>query len=239
MICHLCTGIAANGGRLPLRPSQTIHLASSHIVEIVQYVRQRADYLRPEWHVPPFTLNIPEYLTDIPLSSSEEILTLEHNCFDRTLAAFCMAYNVDVSNIAYEVRYDVEDSPQFVLHPPVHSRRKNYNDLELLALFRALRWNESFVSMNFGSNSLDALKKTYDSHGEEYEPTVTRAGLPFSMKGKHSLLIHELRALAISSTRLRRMDFSNCTARKNRNSGDFSFPSDDDEGCGFVVRNVS
>lgn len=148
-----------------------------------------------------------------------------------------MAYNVDASNIAYGVYHGVEDGPQFVLSPPVNKRRKTYTDLEILAIFRALRWNETFGSISFKGVVLDSLQNVFDPHGDEYEVRYLRDGTKFSLSGRDSkncLLIQELRGLAIFSTKLRRLDFSMCSNRKRRNSGDFSTERNDDEGCGFV-----
>lgn len=236
-----------------MRSPQVLHLASSRVMEIIQCIRQRCDFLRPEWQVAPFELNIPEYLIDVPLEPLPEVQVEDYNGFERTLIAYCklsyvlgdcsvlmtaigQSYNVDVSNIAYAVRTDVEDSPQFVLHAPVKTKRRPYNDLELLAVFRALRWNESFASVSLAGINLDALRISYDNYGQEYEPKFTRSQKYFNIKGRHSLLIHELRGLAVCSTRLRRIDFSSCYTRvKRRNSGDFTSGSEDEPGCGLVV----
>lgn len=138
----------------------------------------------------------------------------------------------------YGILTDVEDGPQFVLYPPVqasHGRRKHYTDLELLAVLRSLRYNEAFGSISFRGISLDPLMKITDRHGSEYEPRTTRSGKPVSSKdasSKRPLLVSELRALAMCSTKLRKLDFQESIVRKKKSCLDFQM--ENDEGCGIA-----
>ncbi|TGZ80960.1 RNI-like protein [Ascodesmis nigricans] len=211
--------------RMPCQPATKLALASADSKHIVQSIRQLHDHLLPLWHKTPFILDIPncmkladEPLPEIPPTPGDDL-----QAFDRTLAAFCTAYELDASNIVYSVIPDVEDGPQFVLYPPQH-RRSQYTDLELLAILRTLRWNETFGSLCFRGIPLDALNKAFDDCGTEYEPRWDRAtGRPISLKtsgggGKRSLLVHELRAVALYSGKLRRVDFSECFKPRSRGS---------------------
>jgi hypothetical protein len=160
---------------------------------------------------------VDEPLPEIPVTPGDDL-----GGFDRTLAAFCTAYELDASNIVYGVVADVEDGPQFVLYPPQHSRRRQYSDLELLAILRTLRWNESFGSISFRGILLDPLNNVFDDYGSEFEPRQERAsGRRINLKssgveGKSSVLVHELRAIALYSGKLRRVDFSECFKARNR-----------------------
>ncbi|KAI9802867.1 MAG: hypothetical protein M1833_001466 [Piccolia ochrophora] len=207
--------------RVPLRQTTTLHLASSASSDIAVWVRQATEYLRPEWVEQPFAFHAPLDLEDsiMPASSEGE----DNKCLDRTLVAYCAAYGVDTSYIRYSIDYDVEDAPQFTLLPPAVQRRHNYTVLELLAVLRALRYNESFGSISFAGNSLEALHQLRDFCGNDHVPCSTRSGAPLDMKEQlhKSLLIQELQALALKSRRLRRMDFSFCISRK---------PQDDEGG---------
>lgn len=241
--------------RSPCRAAQKVHLASTDASDIIQALRQASDYLRPNYITSPFSVDIPENmkdeaLPDIPCTPGDDF-----NGFDRTLAAYCnsslsgrsgtiadigrsgTAYELDASNIVYGIHMDVEDAPQFVLYPPAYSRRRQYTDLELLAVMRSLRWNESFSSISFRGISLEALHKVHDVYGSEYEPKLGRSGRAINLKvegGKrNSLLIHELRALALYSGKLRRMDFFECMKRKPR-IGEDSGASKIESGCGIV-----
>lgn len=73
--------------RSPCRPYQTLHLASSCAVQIIQTIRHAADFLRPEWIEPSFSLDIPEKLYNEPFPAVE--YDDDYLCFGRTLAAFC------------------------------------------------------------------------------------------------------------------------------------------------------
>jgi len=176
-----------------------------------------------------------EALPDIPPTPGDDL-----NGFDRTLAAYCTAYEIDASNIVYGVATDVEDAPQFQLYAPAHPRRQDYSDLELLAVLRALRWNDAFCSISFRGISLDSLASVLDLHGAEYEPKVERSGRAVNLKmasqGAKNLLVHELRALALYTGKLRRMDFYECIKNGNVSSGSCS-PVEPgcDRACPIVV----
>ncbi|KAF8471946.1 hypothetical protein BDZ91DRAFT_790981 [Kalaharituber pfeilii] len=225
------------GFRFPCRPETRLTLASCHVADIIQSIRQISEYLRPEWVIPPYVMDIPELLKDEPITLEPSVLKDEYNNIDRTIAAYCAAFDLDASTICYGILTDVEDGPQFILYPPLHPRRKVYSDLELLAVLRSLRWNEAFGAISFRGISLDPLMRAFDSHGNEYEPYATRSGKSIKVKNtdsKRPLLVWELRALALCSTKLRRMDFRDSIMRKRRGSLDFQGPGEEAEGCGIV-----
>ncbi|EPS41215.1 hypothetical protein H072_4904 [Dactylellina haptotyla CBS 200.50] len=195
--------------RSPCKPYQTVHLASSCAAQIIQTIRHAADFLRPQWSEPSFTLNIPEKLIDQPFPDID--YDEGYLCFSRTLAAYCAAYEADASVINYMIIDDAEDGPKFELLRPAHPRRTRYYVPELLAVLRSLRWNESFGSISFSGVSLQPLKGVFDTHGSDMEPYRTRSGRKLNTKGqRRSLLVLELRAIAACSSRLRRLDFSGC-----------------------------
>ncbi len=205
--------------RLPLAQSKMLQLASASSAEIALWIRRAADFLRPEWQEQPFAFNGPPALEEdvLPIEESQD----EHKCFDRTLIAYCAAYNLDTSNIRYTINYAVEDAPCFKLLPPASPRRSSYTVLELLALMRALRYNQSFFSISFRGINLDVLHGLLDPHGADHVPWTTRSGVPldFPDQGSKSLLVSEVQAIALKSKRLRRLDFAFCITRK---------PQDDD-----------
>ena len=206
--------------RLPLRQAATLYLASSSVGDIVLWIRQAAEYLRPEWIEQPFTWNVPLSFEDelLPVNTEGE----DHQCFDRTLTAYCAGYDVDPSNIRYMVNYLCEDAPAFELLAPAHPRRSKYTVLELLAVMRALRYNETFHSISFSHVNMDTLHGLYDKYGSEHVAFTTRSGIDLNLpeQEKACLLVQEIQGLALKSRRLRRMDFSYCLTRK---------PVDDEE----------
>ncbi len=214
--------------RIPFRQPTVLYLASSCVNDIALWIRQAADWLRPEWLEQPFTWNVPQSLDDelLPVPADEE----DYHSFDRTLTAYCSAYELDTSRVRYTVNYHCEDAPMFMLLPPNDLRRPKYTTLELLAIMRALRYNETFVSISFRNVKLDVLHGQRDPQGLDHVPWTTRSGEPLNIPlQEHSwLLVQEVQALALKSKRLRRLDFAHALTRKpkDHNSGR-------DEGCGI------
>lgn len=177
------------------------------------WIRQRTEFLRPLWLRQPY-----EIIASAEVAHGDHIPTPEidedFGCFDRTLIAYSASYAIDTSNICYTIDLDCEDAPCFRLLPPA-SRRQNYTVLELLAVMRALRYNETFVSISFSGINLDALQKSRDSHGLDPDILVSRTGAPVNIAGQDrlSMLSQEIRALALKSKRLRKVDFSFCLSR--------------------------
>lgn len=190
----------------PLGQPFTLQLASSAAEDIALWLRFTSEYLRPEWIRQPFTFDVPEELDDKmnPPNYPQE----DHHCFDRTLIAYCAGYDLDTSRICYSVDYQCEDAPCFQLLAP--STSAPYSSLELLAVFRSLRYNESFSSISFARINLTPLRKLYDVFGTDLDSLTTRSGHPTNMLGHHDLpvLCQEVRGLALKSRRLRRLDFS-------------------------------
>ncbi|MCJ1434834.1 hypothetical protein MMC27_004204 [Xylographa pallens] len=211
--------------RVPLQPSKTLFLASSSVTDIALWVRHAADFLRPTWLEQPFSWHVPRALDDsiLPVSAPDEE---DHFCFDRTLTAYCSAYNVDPSNIRYTVSYSCEDAPQFELLEPNHSRRSRYTVLELLSIMRALRYNESFHSISFRNIDLSGLHGLSDHFGSEHLLWTTRSGVPLTLplKDQSWLLVQEIQSLALKSKRLRRLNFFHCLKRKPRDEDGFRDP---------------
>ena len=215
--------------RLPLKQPSPLLLAASHVSDIALYVRHAADYLRPEWLEAPFTWNVPQSVDDeiwpIPQSSDD------YQSFDRTLTAYSAAYNIDTSRIRYFVNFSGEDAPAFELHPPAGPVRTRYTPLELLAIMRSLRYNESFATLSFRNISLDGLHSLHDRFGDDHVPFTNRSGEPLHIENHvHlSVLIQEVQALAVKSKRLRRLDFAFSLHRKELNDDEDA----QDAGCGL------
>jgi len=199
------------GLRSPFKKRKVIRLASLAAAEIAIQLRHRENHLRPEWTQRPYAFKVPANIEEKFLP--EEISHGEdHNGFDRTLIAHCVAYDVNPSAIRYTINYTVEDSPKFELLEPAYPHPGRYSSLELLAIMRSLRYNESFGSISFARTSLDVLNCAYDYQGTENICAHNRSGTPLKInleqQQRCSVLIQEIRALAIASKRLRRMDFS-------------------------------
>jgi hypothetical protein len=203
--------------RIPLQSAFTLFLSSAKAEEIVLWIKNRAEYLRPEWVHQPFAFFAPKELEDDmpPQESTDD----DHKCFDRTLIAYGAGFNVDVSRICYTIDYQCEDAPCFKLLKSFHS---SYTALELLAVMRALRYNESFTSLSFAGINLDMLQGIYDLYGTDTDALYTRSGVATNLLNQEELplLSQEIRALALKSKRLRRLDFSYCLTRRYRAARD-------------------
>ncbi len=183
-----------------------VQMASHAAGDIAIHLRQASEFLRPEWFRQPFFFDVPPEIDDqvIPSNHPKE----ELDCFDRTLIAYCAGYDLDTSRICYSVDYECEDAPRFQLLPP--SKGSSYSALELIAVLRALRYNESFTSISFAHINLDPLRQLYDVFGSDVDSQSTRSGSPVNLAGHEDMpvLCQEIRALALKSRRLRRLDFS-------------------------------
>ena len=212
--------------RTPLCKHTPIYLASSCVTDIALSARRTADFLRPKWPEQPFTWNCPEIMDEdfLPIPPIDE----ENEALNRTLAAYCAAYGLDASSIRYSVNPACEDGPAFCLIP--RSDGRNYTVLELLAVMRALRYNESFRTLSFSKVSLDDLQRLKDPFGDEHVAWRTRSGEPLDKdeEKNYTLLVQEIRALALNSISLRRLDFSYCLS----NHSSSLRGNAEDHGCG-------
>lgn len=213
--------------RLPLKPPLHLHLSSRASAEIILLIRQRAEFLRPQWLHQPYSLNAPEWLNDQIVT---EKVDEDHGAFDRTLVAYCSGYEVNTSNIRYEIDYSCEDAPCFHLLPPDRAKNgRGYNVMELLAVMRALRYNESFRTISFEGVNLDILQDLRDPYGIDFDAMRTRSNVSFDIPGQEtiSVLSQEIRALALKSQTLKRLNFAFCLTRVPLSGKDAVDP-----GCG-------
>jgi hypothetical protein len=226
--------------RQPLQPPKRLYLASSASHEIAARLHHAENFLRPEYQsrLLKFTVPAPvEELLAPPVLSQEE----EHSCLHRTMTAYCVAYDVNPANVRYYINYDCEDGPGFELLPPADTRRPHYSPLECLAIMRTLRYNETFGSISFAHIPLDGLNGLHDNYGCEHVCSKTKAGTSIKVSWEDleqsCLLVQEVRAMAATSKKLRRMDFSGCITAKpaipkaGRNE---ELVKPKDIGCGIV-----
>ncbi|KAI0591916.1 Leucine rich repeat protein [Pyrenophora tritici-repentis] len=222
--------------RKPLERPKVLHLASLASRDIAVRLRSVEANLRPEWETRPFDFQVPEDVHQ-DLVRQESPHPMEPDSLDRTLIGYCVAYGVQPENISYQITYPPEDAPRFELLPPVGLRRAQYNVLELLAVMRALRYNETFAGISFKDVSLDVLNGLRDANGAEHLCLKTKRGtyarLDVEELERSCLLVQEIRALALTNRKLRRMDFTSCITRKPGDHGE-SRGSARDEGCGIV-----
>lgn len=222
--------------RTPLQRPKTLLLASLASHDIAVRLRYVEGNLRPEWESRPYLFNVPDPVKhDILRQASPQ--PIDQNSLDRTLIGYCVAYNVQPENIRYQVTYPGDDSPRFELLRPVGLRRNHYTALELLAVMRSLRYNENFGGISFKDVSLEVLNGLHDDFGDDHLCTKTKRGTLLSLDVdeliQSCLLVQEIRALAATSRKLRRLDFSSCITRKPRDDMS-SLGKARDAGCRIV-----
>ncbi|KAL4898523.1 hypothetical protein BDV59DRAFT_167055 [Aspergillus ambiguus] len=215
--------------RVPLRKPFSVFLASVHSLEIAFWLRQQTEFLRPLWIRQPYDFLVPRDLdneSNFPPVDLDE----DYGCFDRTLVAYSASFDIDTSNIRYTIDVQCDDAPCFRLLPPASPNRQRYTALELIAVMRALRYNESFRSISFSGVCLDALQAVRDVHGLDKDMLLSRAGSPIHIPGQENLsvLSQEVRALTLKSKWLRRLDFSYSLTRTPRSDSESHDP-----GCGI------
>lgn len=222
--------------RKPLEKPKTFHLASLASHDIAVRLRYVEEALRPEWESRPYHFVVPESVRD-DIFRQTQVHTMDQDSLDRTLIGYCIAYGVQPENISYQITYPDEDSPRFELLRPIGLRRNQYTVLELLAVMRALRYNETFAGISFKDVHLDILNGLIDEYGFEHVCTKTKRGTHARMDmgdlSRACVLVQEIRALALTNRKLRRMDFSNCIKKKPKDFTEAK-SSARDTGCGIV-----
>ncbi|KAL5121759.1 hypothetical protein ACEQ8H_000446 [Pleosporales sp. CAS-2024a] len=222
--------------RKPLERAKTIHLASLASHDIAFRLRYMEEGMRPEWESRPYQYVVPPVLRPNMLRPPSPH-SIDQDSLDRTLVAYCVAYDVQPEVISYQISYPPEDSPRFELLPPTASHRTQYTKLELLAVMRSLRYNETFVAISFNGLQLDILNGLQDRYGTEHVCTKTKRGtfarLDVEELEQACLLVQEIRALALTNRKLRRLDFTSCIT-KRRTDIAAAEGSDRDGGCGIV-----
>jgi hypothetical protein len=227
--------------RNPCQAMNILELATSAPTDIAVALIRAWQYLKPRWEDYNFNFAGPRRLLqslDDKLSSPSKEEDL--GCFDRTLVAYCMAYNCNAANIQYSIDWEAEDAPEFGLWPPLYSNK--YTFLELLAIMRALRYNEIFGSISFKDIDLHSLHGVLDSNGSEHVANATRSGISiqkyFNLKPQEKTLLHqEVQAIALKSRKLRKLDFTNTLPRR-RPKDNFDFEGgevDKDPGSEIVA----
>jgi hypothetical protein len=168
------------------------------------------------------------------LGSTDHPACSRNDTFSRVLQAYCAAWGLHASNIGYSIRTTGEDAPCLQLSPRSPHGRE-YTALEVLAILKALRYDDYFVSISFAHIALDHLATAYDHFGDDnicMRPVVgDNILIDIEDMRNGSILFQELSAVVMTGRKLRRLDFTSCIRRTpNPNQED----TPDDKGCGIV-----
>ncbi|KAF1981160.1 leucine rich repeat protein-like protein [Aulographum hederae CBS 113979] len=219
--------------RTPFQKPKTWYLASVSSYDFARQFRFAEGFLRPSWQLRPYQWFVPK-----AFDFDESAINHDGHgdSFDRTLAAYCSAYGVNVRHIQYEIQTSHDDTLSFELLKPADPRREQYHKLELLAVLRSLRYNRDFTAMSFAHVRLDELNDSRDPYGSEHVFSTTYAGFPLSSSvsdlSAARMLVQEVRALVLTNPVLRKLTFTSCITRKPPDV--FDPRTHMDTGCGIV-----
>lgn len=129
---------------------------------------------------------------------------------ESSLQAYCAAYQVQVP--AWKIEWNAPPHPAFRLLPPDGAA---YSPLQLLAVFRALRYNSFFKALSFRDVDLSSLagKNDYSQYGDG---VAYRSLSSMTISEDHheillqaTILEQEIHALTFTSESIRSIDLTN------------------------------
>lgn len=195
--------------REPFNPTVTLELASKFYRQIVLTFLKVDRFLKPCW---PQLWQTMEVFRVTGLPESTFLIPGENfGSLKRTLDAYLAAYRSQA--VEWEVDWKTPFAPEFRLLPPKEG--SVYSNLQLLAVFRALRYNDYFHSISLRDIDLSGLWNKIDPRGKGSIPYLSRsclalAELECSSLRSGSLLHQEIHGLAFCSENIRQIDFTNC-----------------------------
>ncbi|XXH05118.1 hypothetical protein Hte_011542 [Hypoxylon texense] len=200
--------------RIPLEKPRKLELSSRHHRSISSKLYRADTYLKPAW--PLWTRRevfcIDGEAPQMPLPNGED-----YGGFMTTLEAFIQGYNC--APVEWTVQWKgVRHPPQFCLLEP--KGQPKYTALQLLAVFRALRFNDFFKSLSFRDIDFASISGAFDN-SSRLESTVwlSRTGKrsltrpEFELVENSSVLFQEIVALLLGSESIRHVDLSNVLSR--------------------------
>ncbi|KAI2636452.1 RNI-like protein [Hypomontagnella submonticulosa] len=201
--------------RLPLDKPRKLELSSRHHRTISSKLYQADTYLKPAW---PLWTRREVFFIDgeapqMPLPNGEDF-----GGFKTTLQAFIQGYCC--APVDWLVQWkDVRYPPQFCLLPP--KEQPKYTAYQLLAVFRALRFNDFFKSLSFSGVDFSSLSGVFDNTSRLESTTwISRTGKrsltrgEFDLVENSSVLFQEIVALLLGSESIRHIDLSNVLSKE-------------------------
>ncbi|KAJ4304073.1 hypothetical protein N0V88_001683 [Collariella sp. IMI 366227] len=194
--------------RTPFKPSVTLELASRYFRQIIRVFGTADRFLKPAW---PQLWQVREIIRVSGLKEPQYLVPKEDfGSFKRTLDAYLAAYQCE--DVDWEINWKTRFAPEFRLLP---SKRGLYAPLQLLAVLRALRYNDYFISLSFRDVDLSVLYGLQDS-------TLRKANVAYlsrmslgpdevEMLRISPVLHQEFHALAFCSETIRQIDLTNCS----------------------------
>ncbi|KAG6004316.1 hypothetical protein E4U21_001175 [Claviceps maximensis] len=191
----------------PFGRETRIDLASSRYRHIIETLTKADRNLKPMWpqHFQQVIFDIKGLPPPLQLTSGNDLGGLK-----RSLEAYCAAFQVPAPN--WTIDWSPPFQPAFRLMPP---DGKTYAPLQLLAVFRALRYNSFFKAISFRDIDLTPLAGRNDR--SQYGDSLAYKslnGVTIS-EDHHDILLQatileqEVHALLFASESIRSLDMSN------------------------------
>ncbi|KAG6259721.1 hypothetical protein E4U24_000036 [Claviceps purpurea] len=203
--------------RSPFGRETRIDLASSRYRHIIETLTKADRNLKPMWpqHFQQVIFDVKGLPPPLQLTSGNDLGGLK-----RSLEAYCAAFQVPAPN--WTIDWSPPPQPAFRLLPP---GGRSYTALQLLAVFRALRYNSFFRAISFRGVDLTALAGRNDR--AQYGDSLAYKSLNGATisEDHHDILLQatlleqEVHALLFASESIRSLDMSNISglgAKTNR-----------------------
>ncbi|KAM4054739.1 leucine rich repeat protein [Hirsutella rhossiliensis] len=193
--------------RSPFGHESRLDLASVQYRRIIEALTKADRILKPMWpqHFQQAIFDIKGLPPPLQLTSGNDLGGLK-----RSLQAYCAAYQVRVPE--WKIEWSTPPQPAFRLLP---LEGESYSSLQLLAVFRALRYNSFFKAISFRGVDLSPLTGKNDC--SQYGDAVAYRslnGLSIS-EDHHEVLLQapilgqEMHALTFASESIRSIDLNN------------------------------
>lgn len=202
--------------RLPFGRESRVDLASTHYRRIIETLTKADRNLKPMWpqHFQQVIFDVKGLPPPLQLTSGNDLGGLK-----RSLEAYCAAFQVRVPS--WTIEWSPPPQPAFRLLPQTGQA---YLPLQLLAVFRALRYNSFFKAISFRGVDLSPLagrndKTQYgDSLAYKSLNGVTISEDHHELLSQATILEQEVHALLFASESIRCLDVSDVlglAGRKN------------------------
>ncbi|KAK5990243.1 hypothetical protein PT974_08509 [Cladobotryum mycophilum] len=209
--------------RSPFGRENRLDLASTFYRRIIEALTKVDRILKPMWpqNLQQAIFQIKGLPPPLQLTSGNDLGGLE-----MSLQAYCVAFNVPVPS--WTIEWNNPSQPAFRLLP---SDGPEYSPLQLLAVFRALRYNSFFKAISFRDVDLSSLagKKDHSQYGDCVVFTsLSGVRIP---EEYYEILLHctvleqEIHALMFASESIRSVDFTRQPIRGQGNSANLKLVS--------------
>ncbi|KAK6448245.1 hypothetical protein FP744_10004495 [Trichoderma asperellum] len=193
--------------RIPFGRETRLDLASTYYRRIIEALTKIDRVLKPMWpqNLQHAIFEIRGLPAPLQLTSGNDLGGLE-----MSLQAYCVAFNVQIP--AWTIEWPTPSEPAFRL---LASDELEYSPLQLLAVFRALRYNSFFKAVSFRDVALTSLanKSDYSQYGDTVVYTsLSGVKIPddyYQILVQATILEQEIHALLFSSESIRHIDFTN------------------------------